>query len=173
MTKLQRYLSPSKAKLEAKGIQSVRSRVINLKEVSPALTCEKMKAYMSAAFEIVYGEKANPVFLSDSEKRTISQLQQEYASWGFLYGTPLSFTLQCEKQFLWGGILLQLQVKDGIIQAAKVYSDAMDWSLPRTAELALTGCRFDISQMEKSLIQAIEEEQFARDIRDLLKEQVL
>ena len=39
-----RYLSPSKAKLEAKGVESVRSRVVNLRELNPALTVDMLKA---------------------------------------------------------------------------------------------------------------------------------
>ena len=41
--KLGRYLSPPKAKLEAKGIASVRSRVVNLTELAPSLTIATMK----------------------------------------------------------------------------------------------------------------------------------
>jgi lipoate-protein ligase A len=47
MNKLGRYLNPSKAKLQAKGVDSVRSRVVNLKELSPAVTIESMKDAMS------------------------------------------------------------------------------------------------------------------------------
>ncbi|MBR4882870.1 MAG: lipoate--protein ligase family protein, partial [Bacteroidales bacterium] len=39
--RLGRYLSPPKAKLEAKGVTSVRSRVVNLKELAPDLTIDK------------------------------------------------------------------------------------------------------------------------------------
>ena len=58
MNRLGRYLSPPKAKLESKGVTSVRSRVVNLKELSPTLTCAKMKEYMTRALEAVYGQKA-------------------------------------------------------------------------------------------------------------------
>ena len=38
MDKLGRYLNPSKAKLQAKGVDSVRSRVVNLKELNSQIT---------------------------------------------------------------------------------------------------------------------------------------
>ena len=47
---MKRYLSPSKAKLEAKGVESVRSRVVNLKELNPAIAVETLKAAMKTAF---------------------------------------------------------------------------------------------------------------------------
>ena len=43
LEKLGKYLMPSKAKLQAKGVDSVRARVANLKEFSPELTVETMK----------------------------------------------------------------------------------------------------------------------------------
>ena len=54
LEKLGRYLSPPKAKLQAKGVASVRSRVVNLKELSPALTIEAMRDNMIQAFQKVY-----------------------------------------------------------------------------------------------------------------------
>ena len=42
MAAMSRYLSPSHAKLEAKGVASVRSRVVNLRELRPELTAHAM-----------------------------------------------------------------------------------------------------------------------------------
>lgn len=36
------YLSPSKAKIVSKGVDSVRARVVNLKSLCPELTTEMM-----------------------------------------------------------------------------------------------------------------------------------
>ena len=173
MTKLQRYLSPSKAKLEAKGVASVRSRVVNLKEMAPSLDCETMKTYMSAAFQQVYGLPAETIALAPQDLAAIEALKKEYGSWEFLYGTPLPFTLECEQRFPWGGIQLQLQAKHGIITAAKVYSDAMDWQLPETVETALTGCHFRLSDMQQSLRNAIDNPQISDDLCTLLETQSL
>ena len=37
----------------------------------------------------------------------------------------------------------------GIIQAAKVYTDAMDWQLPEKLERSLTGSRLDRNDLTK------------------------
>ena len=173
MTKLQRYLSPSKAKLEAKGVASVRSRVVNLKELAPSLDCETMKTYMAAAFQQVYKLPADPIVLAAADLAAIEALKKEYGSWEFLYGTPLPFTLECEGRFPWGGIQLQLQAKNGIITAAKVYSDAMDWQLPNTVESALTGCYFRLSDMQQALRNTIADQQVAKNLCTLLEAQNL
>ena len=51
---VQRYLSPSKAKLAAKGVDSVRSRVVNLREFVPELTIEQLSDALTAALAEVY-----------------------------------------------------------------------------------------------------------------------
>ena len=171
MDKLQRYLSPSKAKLEAKGIASVRSRVINLQELNPALTCEIMRQYMANAFEAEYGLKASLVTLTEADTAVIDTLAKEYGSWDYLYGTPLPFTFSCENRYDWGSIQLQLQAKSGIITAAKVYSDSMDWQLPEQIEKALTGCRFALDEMQTAIKNRLPLADIASDLCRLLEAQ--
>ncbi len=151
--KLGRYLSPPKAKLEAKGVASVRSRVINLKELAPNLTIDALKGYMRTAFCQVYGMDATAVVLNPEALTAIDALGIQYGSWEYLFGTPLPFTFACEGHFPWGHIHLQLDAKEGIIVSAKCYSDAMDWALPQTVESALTGCRFETDAMKNALLQ--------------------
>lgn len=171
MDKLSRYLSPSKAKLESKGVASVRSRVINLKELSPTLTIETMAQYMLAAFEEVYGCKAATVVLTPADETAIAETAKEYSSWEYLYGTSLSFSFTCEGRYPWGGIHLQLAAKNGIVDSAKVYSDSMDWALPVAIENALTGCRFELSAMQSALRAAVEDTDVANDLCVLLSKQ--
>lgn len=169
--KLQRYLSPSKAKLEAKGVASVRSRVVNLSELSPGLTCDKLREFMVQGFETVYGLKATPLLLNPSDLAQIEETAKENASWDFLYGVRLPFTFQCEARFPWGGVQLQLQAKGGIITAAKVYSDAMDWQLAPVIEEALTGCRFSQDAMETALLDGLGDTETTRDLCQMLRNQ--
>ena len=58
MANLGKYLTPSKTKLESKGVASVRSRVINLTELKPDLTIDGMARSMVKAFETVYSLEA-------------------------------------------------------------------------------------------------------------------
>lgn len=169
--KLGRYLSPPKAKLQAKGVASVRSRVVNLQELASDLTVARMKQLMVQAFESVYGLPAVPITLTDTQLQSVQQTAQLYGSWDYLYGSPLSFTFQCEERFDWGHISLQLEAKGGIVTAAKVYSDAMDWLLAPSIENALTGCAFRLEDMNEALHQAITDPQIAQDCCQLLEKQ--
>ncbi len=133
-----RYLSPSKAKLQAKGVESVRSRVVNLKELNPAITVDTLKAAMRQAFSEVYDLPLCPPPVVDEAR--IKELTAHYASDAWLFGQKLPFTFRCEQRFPWGGIELQLFVDRGAITDAKVYTDAMDDGLAARLEAVLIGC---------------------------------
>ncbi len=168
MEHMQRYLTPSKAKLEAKGVKSVRSRVVNLSELSPNLTCEKMMHNMINAFENVYGMTSFKY--TDINNEEISRLADKYGSWDYLYGTPIPFSFSCEERFDWGNIQLQIQVKNGIIKNVKTYTDSMDWTLSENLQNALTDCRFEMESMEKAILNELSQD-IAYYIIDMLKKQ--
>lgn len=171
--KLGRYLSPPKAKLEAKGVASVRSRVVNLKELAPDLTIDTMKQYMIHAFSEVYGMTPTTLLLQKQDEESIAHLQTEYSSWDYLFGAPMPFSFQCEAHFPWGHIQLQLNAKDGIITGAKLYSDAMDWTLPEAVEAALVGCRFETVAMQNNLTHIDAAPDIRADLCQMLAEQSL
>lgn len=171
--KLGRYLSPPKAKLEAKGVSSVRSRVVNLKELSPDLTIDGMKEYMRKAFSEVYGTDATALALDEAGRKAVDELRIRYGTWDYLYGAPLPFTFQCEGHYPWGHVQLQLDAKDGQIKAVRLYSDAMDWDLPGLVEIALCGCRFERAAMVDALRRSNLQRQVCEDLCQLLKAQDL
>lgn len=171
--KLGRYLSPPKAKLQAKGVASVRSRVVNLKELSPGLTIDGMRKNMEQAFQQVYGMTAQAFVPDGGMLSEIAGLKEIYGSWDYLYGSPLSFTFSCEEKFDWGYMQLQLDAKNGFITDAGINTDAMDWTLPDLIIRALKGCRFDTDSMIYALRQAFLPADVCEDLCDLIKKQVL
>ena len=142
--KLGRYLSPSKAKLTAKGVDSVRSRVGNLRELNPDISVEGMKAALVESFANIYGGPVEKISIPCDEA-----LLERYRSWEWNYGRKLPFTFAWEDRLDFGCIRLEAQVEQGIIQAAKVWTDAMDWQLAEQLESALTGSKFDRTELIK------------------------
>ena len=171
MDKLSRYLTPSKAKLETKGVSSVRSRVVNLKELSPSLTCEEMRRHMVKAFDAVYGLSAQPFVLSDAAQAQIRSSAAQLSSWDWLYGPRLPFTFSCEQRFSWGSFQLQLQVENGLVKAVGVSTDAMDWQLGETIRQALTGCRFQQKDLCNTLHTQIADTAVYEDLCAMIKHQ--
>ena len=153
MSRMSRYLSPSKAKLQSKGVDSVRSRVVNLKELNPELTVDSLADAMAQAFANVYGLPLHTLSKDALDSNAIGKLTERNRSWEWNFGAKVSFTCSCEERFSWGGIQMNLQVDNGIIRQAKVYSDAMDWQVDPALEHALNGSRFVREELE-SRIQA-------------------
>jgi len=171
MEKLSRYLTPPKAKLQAKGVQSVRSRVVNLKELSQGLTCDELKKQLRRAFSEVYGLPTEEIVLDAEADAYIQKEAEVLSSWQWLYGQRLPFSCSCEDHFPWGHICLELQIESGAIRDATVYSDAMDWSLADTVSKALKGCRPD-QNILRILTDALESADIAKDIARMLTEQL-
>lgn len=149
--KMTRYLNPSKAKLRSNGVDSVRSRVVNLKELNPSITVDALKLSLTEAFADVYGCCVTRLDHSQLDEAHIAALTQRNRSWEWNFGQKLPFTFEHEERFPWGGIQVQLVVKDGIIRQAKLYSDAMEDYLIPQWEKALVGCRVDRSALETAL----------------------
>lgn len=171
MPNLGKYLTPSKSKLEAKGVASVRSRVINLKELSPTLTAKLMAEYMETAFGDVYVGAPQPIALSKEDMDLVERYQKELSDWNWLYGQKLPFTFECSSHFSWGEITLQLQLSSGHIEKAQVYSDSMDWSIGEILENALYGCPFTLSAMSEATMNAFGDTEVARNICTMLSMQ--
>lgn len=170
MEKMARYLTPPQAKLEAKGVKSVKSRTINLCTLSPMLTCEDMKNYMVQAFKEVYSKPITVINNLDNEE--IFKLAENYKSREYLYDTPMSISFSCEKYFTWGTVRLELKVSDGIIQDVRLYTDAMDHSLPQSVSSALISCRFNKDDIKKALYSALPEN-IAEDLMKLLENEIM
>ena len=172
--KLQRYLTPPKAKLESKGIQSVRSRVVNLCELAPGLTCDALRLHMREAFSQVYGLPVKELVLPADAEVQIQKTVQALGSWDWNYGQKLPFTFACEERFSWGSVRLELVVKSGIIEEVHAFSDSMDWQLADLLLAALQESRFDTDTMCRNLTQVLGQEYpVCKDLCDLISRQQL
>ena len=171
MSAMSRYLSPSRAKLEAKGVASVRSRVVNLRELKPDLTVAEVSARMEEAFQAVYGLRAELLESSVLDSAYVDALTERNRSWDWLYGRDIPCALQCGARFPWGEVELRLEVDSGMVRSAAVYTDAMDWSLAPAVEGALTGSPFRREELVRRLDGAGLEQAVGTDLRSLLMEQ--
>lgn len=160
MAKLGRYLNPSKAKLQSKGVDSVRSRVVNLKAINPELTLKALTNALIRSFSQVYGHAPQILTDGDLDMAEIQRLTERNRTWEWNYGQRVPFSVECEERFPWGGVQVQLQVEHGTIRNAKIYSDAMDSFLIPRWEVQLSGCRLDANALKAALSRAdVPEEQ--------------
>lgn len=171
MDKLGRYLSPPKAKLAAKGVDSVRSRVTNLTAFVPTLTRDDMALALARAAEEVYGLKAQELTLTPAMEADIARLRQHYASREWRFGANVPATFSCEKTFPWGTVSLELQVERGIITHAGIFTDAMEWELSQQLRRALEGREFSRTAMQEGLFSIEIQPDMREDLSRMLAEQ--
>ncbi len=167
--KMRRYLTPPKAKLETKGIKSVKSRVVNLSELSPKLTCETMKQYLLSALETVY--ELPPKEHKDIDEIKISELAESFGSWEHLYGTPLPFNLSCQAQLPFGNVEIQIQATSGIIKGIQVYTDALDVELSEQIVRSLASLPLELTAINDALSETLPKE-ISQSVVSLFKVQL-
>ena len=171
MAKMSLYLAPSRLKLEAKGVNSVRSRVVNLCELAPGITVGAMVEAMTAAFSSVYGQRVQTLADGSFDRDGIEERRARFASYEWVYGRNADFPLCLEERFAWGELTLRLDVRQGVCTEAAVYTDAMDTGFARPLEEALCGSRLDTQALCRRVQGVKECAPYAADICRMLREQ--
>lgn len=129
--KMSRYLTVSHDKIKAKGVASVKSRVINLSAIMPGITVEIVKEAVMKAFTDEYGQAGEIVNFRAEDKEmwpddaTFRDIMARNSSWEWCYGETPDFDIYLKNRFTWGGIELYFKLDEGIIKKAEIYSDAL------------------------------------------------
>ncbi|MCF0136330.1 MAG: lipoate--protein ligase [Lachnospiraceae bacterium] len=156
LSKLSEYLNVSGDKLRSKGVASVRSRVVNLGNLSPDMTIEGLKEALREAFSCLgaSSEEALPlqtISISEADEDVIHALAEKYASREWVFGRKISFESEIGTRFPWGEIQLLLQVNGGVICDAAMYSDALFGRLEEKIPPVLKGVSYEKEVMAEAL----------------------
>lgn len=120
-----KYLRPSKRKLEKKGVPSVRSRIIDLKEVKEDLTAEAMIKALIISFEDIYG-KAVILKEEDLDQEKIREWEAFFSSPDRLYGDLRKKQYYRETLTEKGIVRVEYDRKEGKILSPHFYTDSLD-----------------------------------------------
>ena len=174
---LSKYLNVPKDKLQSKGIESVRSRVGNLKDYLPELTIDDMKKALLKAFEDAHEKEAYPMAGIRMKKEQMKELKAKYMSWDWVYGRRFEFQQEMHKRFAWGSITIQFRIKEGKVEDVELYSDAMKTEFLQDMKKYLIGIPYSKKAMcaELSLYWSMdsEEEKMVKDIISWIKKEDL
>ncbi|KAL8454825.1 hypothetical protein Emed_000076 [Eimeria media] len=133
---LGRLLTPNAAKLKSKGVSSVESRVVNLKEICPSITHESLCEALRESFlrhlkvnsDVVPVEKAEGFKIDDiplAAHPGFYEYLEVLNSWNWIYGKSPKFSSSFETRFDWGSVEVGVVVVDGTIKDCRVFSDAL------------------------------------------------
>ena len=153
MEKLGGILTVSEKKLHSKGVDSVRSRVRNLKEFNRDLSIDDLTKSMTRTF-LGAGHSNEICLVSDRasedagiDLEEVKKLIERYESWEWNFGSTPEFNLEISERFHWGGIDLYLLVNEGIITNAEVNTDALDVDLPKKIQDLVCNTKFDHNEL--------------------------
>ena len=116
---LGKYLNPNKAKLLSKGVDSVISRVMNLKERIPDITHDKFCSALADSFKHKWSTHTpHERILTVSDLNRIPKLRElyeNYSKWEWRFGETPKFTNGIEKKFDWAMVDIEFNVEKGRI----------------------------------------------------------
>lgn len=141
LDKLSGYLTVSPLKLKSKGIDSVLSRVLNLKEICPQMTIESLKTALIASFNEFYNTKAELIILNENSI-DVTKYVKKYNSWDWNYSESPDFSIVLENKFNWGILEINLELSDGKIKDCKIFTDAIEPKDFKVLEKSLINVQF-------------------------------
>lgn len=166
---MERYLSVPADKLKAKGVASVRSRVINLSTLNSSVTPEGMISALREAFGEVYQlEVCQGDLPSDND---VADIRAEFESAEWKYGRTPEFSHELHSRYLWGGITLGLVVRDGVIADLNITSDALDTEFIDKLGRLLLGVPYSSTDICRA-IMTLKPTEMAEDVCEMIKREL-
>lgn len=154
---LSKYLNVSAEKLKSKGVNSVKSRITNLKEHRQDLSIDMMCEELVKAFSQVYNLRTNEILPADIEKKELERRRGFFESWDWIYGKNIPFVYETYKRFPWGSFHMQVNTNKGKITDCRIYSDAMDIDVISKISEVLIGVIFSSKDIVKAIHNHIED----------------
>jgi lipoate-protein ligase A len=119
---LERVLAVKQAKIESKGIKSIRSRVTNICEHAPEVTIEQFKT--AFAKTLASEQEVELYQFSEQDRTAITTLaDKKYSTWDWNYGQSPEYNIKKDYRFDGGGLSIYLQVNKGVIQSMRIFGD--------------------------------------------------
>lgn len=160
LSRLADYLTPHPKKLASKGRTSVRSRVMNLGEVSSELngegSHERICSALIQAFFETHGSECPIETLDHSTLEKIETLKstyEEFASWEWRFGNAPQFQLELTEYLSWGFFQIFIDSEKAHMKRVEVYSDALYPDVIQDIQTNLIDQPFSRAGVEKAVSQ--------------------
>ena len=141
---LSKALNPSKLKLESKGIKSVRSRVVNVKDYLPNFSIEQFKDGLKQRYLLASEEYK----FTDEDIQNIKKLVDEkYSRYEWNIGRSPKGKTNFERKFSFGILNLSFDIENGLIENAEIFGDFFSKKDVLTFSKSLNGTRFEKSAL--------------------------
>ena len=153
LSEMARALTPDKDKLASKGIASVKSRVANIRALSPALAEVGAPGFAKMLADFAANEfHAEATDLTDAERDGIAALADaKYRAWEWNWGASPAFDATKKRRFPYGTVEIGLRASRGRIDEIAFNGDF--FSTDDVAALAerLIGARLEHNKLSPLL----------------------
>ena len=157
MAPLEKYLNVSPLKLEAKGVKSVRSRVVNLREYRPDLSIEDMKAALLEAFGEVYGLPVLTLREEDLPADLLADGKRRFSAPEWVYGDSRPLAFSREARFDWGLLRVDYDLEENVLTKVALWSDGLEADYLSKVPALLTGRPMEENALRAALTEGPEE----------------
>lgn len=151
LDEVQNALKVNPAKIQSKGVKSVRKRVANIVEfLDEPIDIDTFKEII---LKQLFGDEAVETYhLTDEDWRNIEQLANEkYRTWDWNYGKNPKYNFEREHKFEKGFVQIKLDVKKGQIEHAKIFGDFFGEGNIEELERALEGVTHQKAAIHEAL----------------------
>lgn len=141
------------AKIQSKGIKSIRSRVANISEfLREPMTIEQFRDHLLRS--IFRGQNPIPEYkLTDEDWKKIEEISNSrYRRWDWNFGkSPASNVVKTQRFEGVGSVELHLRLERGMIQSIRIHGDFFGTGDVAELEQALTGLPLRRDELEKAV----------------------
>lgn len=171
MDVLQMVLKPNPLKMASKAINSVRSRVANLNELSKDQI--DLEAFKNSAEKLMLKRNPSSRFLDvQADKELLKKVEQlktsKYDTWEWNYGASPEYELENCAYTSAGLIEVKLNVKDGIVRNIKFFGDFSGIKNISELESLLTGVNCRLSD----ILEVFEKTEISNYINNISNEEL-
>jgi len=152
LSEMANVLRVNDMKLKSKGINSVKSRVVNISDfLQHPMNIEEFREYL---FNEVFRNTENAKIYHITEKDLLeidSISEKKYATWQWNFGNNPHFNLERQKKFQGGIVQAFLDINKGKVQDIKIHGDFFNEKDVSQIENALKGLNYDYTVIYEAL----------------------
>ena len=167
---MSRYLNVPPIKLKAKGVSSVRSRVVNLSDLNPQVRVPALQRALVESFEETYGASARIMQEEEIDPALLSSYILKFSSPEWIYGKNRPAQYSRQARFAWGTAQLDFSITDGCLSDPVLWTDSLETDFPERIGSLLSGVTACPEEVEKALIRGGEKRDLASDIASMFGE---
>ena len=138
--------------MESRGVKSVRSRVANISEFLPnPISMEEFREHLTRSFFEGRGQ-ITVRRLSEEEWDRVHHLADTvYRTWDWNYGLSPRFNIRRAHRFPAGEIQARIDVREGRIEAIRIFGKSLESGYPGELEQVLVGVPYDPDKLRDAL----------------------